>query len=173
MPKKFIKRHLPDPHTIHDNKYLKVFGTLLHDPNLWHLNRKSVSMAFLVGLFFMWVPVPFQMWLAAGTAILIRSNLPISVALVWITNPITMPPMFYFAYLLGAWMLHVPPSDFHFAPTLEWLTSGMLVIWKPFLTGCFALGVVSGVIGFVAIRLLWRMHIVHYIKERRKRVLAK
>lgn len=173
MPKKFIRKYLPDPHKIRENKSLKMFGTLLHEPNLWHLNRKSVSIAFAVGLFFMWVPVPFQMALAAGTAIIVHSNLPISVALVWISNPITMPPMFYFAYKFGAWMLNTPASEFTFEPTTEWLMNEMLAIWQPFLTGCFTLSVISAFVGFAGMRLLWRLHIVRYLQEKRARFKAK
>lgn len=171
MPKKFIRKYLPDPHKIREHKTLQIFGTLLHDPNLWHLNRKSVSLAFAVGLFFMWVPVPSQMALAAGTAILVRSNLPISVALVWISNPITMPPMFYFAYKLGAWMLNTPATKFTFEPSMDWLMNEMLAIWKPFLTGCFSLSVISALIGFFSIRLLWRLHIIRYIKQKRQKLV--
>jgi len=76
MAKKFIKRYLPDPKKIRNNKNLKIFGKLINDPNLWHLNRYSVSAAFSVGLFIAFVPVPFQMALAAAIAILVRSNLP-------------------------------------------------------------------------------------------------
>ena len=173
MPKKIIRKYLPDPHEIRENKFLKIFGTLLHDPNLWHLNRKSVSSAFAVGLFYMWVPVPFQMWLSAGTSIIVRSNLPISVALVWITNPVTAAPAFYIAYKLGAWMLNVPPTGFHFELTLDWLTNEMLSIWKPFLLGCFTLASVSGIIGFVGMRLIWRLHILRYLEQKRKRFAAR
>jgi uncharacterized protein len=48
----------------------------------------------------MYMPPIGQMFMAAAAAIVLRVNLPISVALVWITNPLTIPPMFYFAYLL-------------------------------------------------------------------------
>ena len=68
MPKKFLRKFLPDPHTIRDHKSLQLFGKLLHDPNLWHLNRRSVSLAFANGMFFMWVPLPFQMiWVSMRT----------------------------------------------------------------------------------------------------------
>ncbi len=169
MPKKIIRKFLPDPHSIRDNHSLKIFGNLLHEPNLWHLNRKSVSAAFAVGLFFAWMPVPFQMALAAGMAILVRSNLPISVALVWISNPFTMPPLFYFAYRLGAWMLGTPEMDFSFELSFDWLMTGMLAIWQPFLIGCFTLAVLSSSLGFIGMRLAWRLSIVRYLRKKSER----
>ena len=105
MPKKLIKRYMPDHNTIKNNKYLQIFGDLLHNPNLWHLNRRSVAKAFAVGLFFAFVPVPFQMVLAAGFAIIVHANLPLSVALVWITNPLSIPAIFYACYVVGTWLM--------------------------------------------------------------------
>lgn len=166
MPKNIIKKYLPDPHKIRDHKSIRMFGSLLHEPNLWHLNRRSVASAFAVGLFFMWIPLPFQMPLAAGAAIMIHSNLPISVALVWISNPLTMPPMFYFAYRFGVWLIGAPELDFQFEPTMEWLKTEMLSNWKPFLTGCLTLAVISSVLGFACIRILWRMRIVSYHRKK-------
>ena len=61
MPKKMIKRLMPDHHTIKNNKHLQIFGTLLHNANLWHLNRRSVAKVFAVGLFCAFIPIPFQM----------------------------------------------------------------------------------------------------------------
>ena len=98
MPKRFLKRYMPKEHDIRNHKHMRYFGKLLHDPNIWHLNRRSVAGAFSVGLFMAMVPVPFQMILAAAAAIPCRVNLPISVGLVWITNPLTMPAIFYFCY---------------------------------------------------------------------------
>ena len=173
MPKKFLRKYLPDPHKITQSKSLKIFGSLLHEPNLWHMNRKSVSMAFLIGMFFMWVPLPSQMILAAGAAIIFRCNLPLSVALVWITNPVTMPAMFYFAYKLGSFMLGMPASDIEFEASFDWIQQQMELIWQPFLLGCFTLGVISAILGFTGIRLLWRLHIVQYIKMKQQRFTEK
>ncbi|VAW64361.1 FIG01199889: hypothetical protein [hydrothermal vent metagenome] len=169
MPKKFLRKCLPDPHKITQSKSLRIFGRFLHEPNLWHMNRKSVSMAFMVGFFFMWVPLPSQMILAAGAAILLRCNLPISVALVWITNPFTMPPMFYTAYVLGNWMLGQPPNHIEFEASFKWIEQQMSVIWQPFLLGCFTLGVASSLSGYAGIRIIWRLHILKYIKNKKQR----
>ncbi len=169
MPRKLIKRYMPDRDKIRDHKHLKCFGTLLHDPNIWHLNRRSVSGAFALGLFCAFIPVPFQMLIAAALAIFFRVNLPISVGLVWITNPLTIPPMFYFAYKVGAWVLGLPTHEFSFELSTEWLMSELGAVWQPFLLGCLILGVLSGLLGFAAIRLFWRFHIWQYLKRRRLR----
>ncbi len=95
MPRKIIKKFLPRHDVIRKQKALAVFGNLLYDPNLWCLNRRSASGAFAVGLFMAFVPLPSQMIMAAGLAILLGVNLPLSVALVWISNPITMPLIFW------------------------------------------------------------------------------
>jgi len=170
MPKEFLKKYMPDPKTIRDHKSLQMFGSLLHDPNLWHFNRRSIAKAFAVGLFFMMIPVPFQMALAAGVAIIVRSNLPISVVLVWISNPLTMPPMFYFAYQFGAWALQTPEVPFEFEASWEWLTHGMLAIWQPFIFGCVSLGVIFSVLGYVSIRLLWRWSVVKKLNHKRNNI---
>ncbi|MFK5914585.1 MAG: DUF2062 domain-containing protein [Woeseiaceae bacterium] len=174
MPKKFIQRFMPDSEKIRNNKQLnKVFGTLLHDPNLLHLNRRSVSMAFLVGLFMAFVPLPSQMIMAAAVAIFLRCNLPISVGLVWISNPITMPPIFYFAYQVGATLLGTPEHKFNFVLSWEWLGSELAAIWEPFLLGCAVCGIFFGVLGFVSVRLLWRLHIINECKKRTLKRKAK
>lgn len=170
MPKKFIKRYMPDSEKIRNNEQLnKVFGKLLHDPNLLHLNRRSVSMAFFVGLFFAFVPLPTQMIMAAAVAIYFRCNLPISVGLVWITNPVTMPPIFYFAYKVGAVILGSPKREFNINLSWEWLGTELAVIWEPFLLGCAVSGLFFGLLGFGLIRLLWRLHIISAIKNRKEK----
>jgi len=168
MLKNLIKRYMPDHEKIRNNKQLnKVFGTLLHDPNLLHLNRRSVSSAFFVGLFMAFVPLPTQMVMAAAIAIIVRCNLPIAIGLVWITNPITMPPIFYFAYKVGATILNTPHRQFSFDLSWEWLGSELAAIWEPFLLGCAVSGLVAGTLGYISIRLLWRLHIISTIKERK------
>ncbi|OQK18379.1 ATP-binding protein [Methyloprofundus sedimenti] len=169
MPKKLIKKYMPSPESIKEHKHLAFLGEKLHDPNLWHLNRRSVAAAFAVGLFVAWIPTPGQMIISAITALFFRANLPISVALVWITNPLTMPPMFYFAYRFGLWTLNLPPPSADFEFSLESVTSGLTDIGGPFLLGCLILGIASSVIGYFSIRLFWRWHVVKQWRARSER----
>lgn len=170
MPKKTIKRFLPDHHTVKKHKHLQIFGSLLHDPNLWHLNRRSASGAFAVGLFFAWCPVPFQMFLAAMVGIGVRVNLPLSVGLVWVSNPFTMPPLFYGAYMLGAKVMGIEAQEFKFELSWQWLTESLSTLGPAFLLGCLICGVVSSLVGYTSIRLLWRYSVISHWKKRQQRI---
>jgi uncharacterized protein (DUF2062 family) len=166
MPRKLIRKYLPDPDKIKGNRFLAVFGPVIHEPQLWHLTRHSVSKAFFIGLFFAFWPVPFQMVLAAGGAILIRGNLPLSVALVWITNPVTMPFLFGFAYFIGVSVLGQQSTEFEFNLSWQWLEHNLQSLWQPFILGCAICALVAGTIGYFAIGVFWRLHIGHAWKSR-------
>jgi len=173
MPKKFFKRFIPHHDTVHSHKSLRFLGPLVKDPNLLHLNRRSVSGAVGMGLFLAFVPVPFQMVLAAISAIIIRINLPITMAMVWLTNPITIPPMFYFAYKVGVWILDTPKQEFDFELSWTWITDSLGAIWQPFLLGCFLVGATAGLLGSITIRTLWRLKVQQSWRERKQQRLLK
>ncbi len=152
--KKTLKRYTPDHKKIKEHKHLQWLGDHIHSPSLWYFNRKSISKAFAVGLFCAFIPVPFQMVLAAIGAVIFSSNLALSIALVWITNPITMPPIFYGTYKLGALILGTEVKEFIFS--FDYLLSAFAQIWQPFLLGCFISAAVSSFVGYWAIQLAYR-----------------
>ena len=160
MPRKFIKRFLPDSESLRRHKHLRHFGELLHNHSLWRLNRRSVSGGVAVGLFVALLPVPFQVIIAAALAILTSVNLPISVLLVFITNPVTMGPVFYFTYRVGAALLGLHPQLADFQGPLEHILGSMLHLWKPLLLGSVLVGLVLAAVGWGLVRLLWRWHVV-------------
>ncbi len=166
MNRKIIKKYLPDPEKIKSIKSLQFLGNRLHDPNLWRLNRNSVSLACAIGLFFAWMPTPTQMAMAAAAALYFRANLPVSVALVWITNPVTMPPLFYFAYRLGIWLLDKPHFDSDFS--VDTVFSSMATIGGPFLLGCLALAVSCSSLGYFGMKLFWRWNAIYRWQLREK-----
>lgn len=160
---------MPDHHTIKSNKHLQIFGDLLHNGNLWHLNRKSVAKAFAVGLFFAFVPVPFQMVLAAGIAIIVHANLPLSIALVWITNPITMPAIFYFCYVVGTWFVGGSGKAFTFEASWQWVVDSLSTIGPAFLLGCAVCATTFALIGYYGIHALWRYSVAKEWKKRQSK----
>ena len=168
MPQNRLKRYLPTPAQLRKNKLLRPVAHLLVNNELWHMNRRSVAGAVFIGLFSAFMPIPTQMVLAAFLAIAFRCNVPISVALVWITNPITIPPMFYFSYRLGAWLLDMQLSADSIDLSVSWLWENLGTIGYPLLFGCFVCGWVSGVTGFVITRVVWRWHVISRWRARRE-----
>jgi len=85
-------------------------GRALGNPALWHPTRRAVSGGVAVGLFVSWMPVPLQMLLAAVLASVLRVHVPVSVVMVWFTNPLTIGPLLYAAWRTGSTLLGRPPS---------------------------------------------------------------
>lgn len=170
MPKKLFKRLSPSPEFIQRHPSLKAFSFILEDPNLFHLTRYSVSMAFLVGVFLAFFPIPGQMVLAAIVAFWLRCNLPITIALVWITNPITIPFIFFATYQLGTWLLETPtiiamPDQI----TLEWMGYKLGKIWKPLLIGSLCAGSFFSILSYTIIKVAWRWRIGYLWTQRTKK----
>ncbi|RMF20075.1 MAG: DUF2062 domain-containing protein [Gammaproteobacteria bacterium] len=159
MPKNLIKKYLPDPNKIKDIKSLHFLGEVLHEPNLWHINRHSVRRAMMIGLFWAFIPMPFQMVAAAFCALRFNANLPLSVALVWISNPLTMPPIFYFNYLFGAWILGTDTQDYSFELSWEWLSHNLAEVGIPLYFGSAVLGLLFGSVAYLLVEWLWRRKI--------------
>ena len=69
------------------------------------INRKSISKGALVGLFWAFIPMPMQMAAVMLSTPFIRFNVPLAISTVWLSNPFTMPPMYYMEYLTGNFIL--------------------------------------------------------------------
>ena len=171
MPKRFLKRYLPTAKDVRENPALRPVAHLLHGGEIFHLNRRSTAGAVFIGLFCAFLPLPMQMVVAALLAIAARCNLPIAVALVWITNPLTIGPMFYFAYRLGAWLLGMEITVENIELSFSWFFDNLGTIGYPLLFGSFVCGWVSGVTGFIVVRVMWRLHVIKRWRARRERNL--
>ena len=169
MPRKTLKMLMPSPARLQQSTGLSFLGDWIFASNLWHINRYSASMAFFVGLFLAFAPVPGQMVLAALAAVLLRCNLPLSVGLVWITNPLTAPAVFYLAYQVGALIIDVPVGELQFSFSIAWLQEKLDIVWRPLLLGCLLCGLFFGSLGYFVVNVLWRIRIVRQWRKRRHR----
>lgn len=169
MPKKFMKRYIPSPERVRSIESLHFLGDILHEPNLWHVNRHCIARAFLIGVFLAFIPMPAQMLAAAFGAIWFNANLPLSVALVWISNPLTMPPIFYFNYKIGAMLLDRPVITFEFQLSWGWLSERIVEIGIPLYIGSIAVATVLACVSYLVIQFLWRRRVRSDWRRRRIR----
>jgi uncharacterized protein (DUF2062 family) len=97
--------------------------------------------------------------------------MPIAVSLVWLTNPITMPPVFFCTYMTGAWLMNVPPRSMPDELTWEWISGQLSTLWQPFLLGSVVLGLVMAVLGYCLTMGYWRWWVARQWKKRKQRRL--
>lgn len=169
MPRKTLRKWLPASHKIVESRAIRWMGPLLNDPNLFHINRSSISASFFIGLFCAFLPLPGQTIIAALLALLFRTNLPLAVALIWVSNPLTIPPMFLFSYSVGVLLLGHDFNHFHIELTWEWAVAQGQAIWLPLLVGSLLCGLVSGAIGYLTIHQLWRWRVIKDWDKRKKK----
>jgi len=127
------------------------------------VNRHSVSKAILVGLFFAFIPMPMQMLAVIMMIPFFRFNVPIGVSLVWITNPVTMPFIFYGELLVGNVLTFSPfTQDIDFMVelfTMNWFSmpfiNALLEIIIPMYIGALFSAIVFSLSGYYLVRYLW------------------
>jgi uncharacterized protein (DUF2062 family) len=136
------------------------------------VNRKSIAKGVLIGLFWGFIPMPMQMLAVLAMTPFIKFNVPIAISMVWLSNPITMPLMYYMEYQTGNFLLGyegLPDSEW----TLDWFSDNWDKIVVPLYVGTipYSLGV-STLIYFI-IQFLWIDSVKKEKILRRKRRLFK
>ena len=161
MPRAKLRKLLPSHEKIKEQKLLKIFGKLLHKREIWSSSRRKILGGVFIGIFIAFVPIPLQMLIVALLAIIFNVNLPIAILLVWITNPITMPFIYYFEYELGNFILNVKdPIEFSFETMNEHINEIALSLYV-------GTAITSTVLAFLSVfilNLLW----INDVRSKRK-----
>ena len=153
----WLKQHIPTQEQLEQSRLLKPFAPILKkSPNYWFFNQSSVSRGCGVALCGCFIPIPFQMIIAILLALPLRANLIISLGLLWINNPLTMVPIYWFCYIVGAMILREPTQVMDMHLSWHWMTHEFLIVWKPFLLGCLVCGSAAGVITYCVVYFAWK-----------------
>jgi len=178
MPRKYFRKYLPDPETVRSSRMVAAFGRWLQHPNLWHLNRRSVSGAVAIGLFSGLVPGPLQMLTALLLAVPLKRNLPVALIVTLYTNPFTIVPLYVLAYAYGQLLLPgeraalVTPFDFdwgNFGESMQGLADWMVSLGKPLAVGLLALACTLALLGYLTVQIAWRVYVVSAWRARARR----
>jgi hypothetical protein len=181
VPRKFFKKYLPSQDSIHQNRFIGMFGGLLHHHNLWHLNRHSVAGGVAVGLFAGLIPGsnPVQFFFAAMLAIVFKVNLPMAVLITLYSNFLTIVPIYLVAYAIGRFVIgndtiNMPQVEFSLLDkeinewipsTIDWLSS----LGSTLLTGISLLAILLSIIGYFTVHGVWRLYVIYEWRKRAQR----
>lgn len=168
MPPKFLRKYQPALDAIRDHPLCVRYAAWLRHPGLWYFNRRSVPAAVAIGLFSGLVPGPFQMLVALLIAVPLRKNIPVALVTTFYTNPLTIVPLYVIAYAYGHFLMGTSVPNVHIDPLhMHW--SELVALGKPLALGLCALAFTLAAIGYAAVEIAWRVHVVRAWRRRNRK----
>ncbi|MEA2073264.1 MAG: DUF2062 domain-containing protein [Campylobacterota bacterium] len=134
-------------------------------PEFLAANRKMISRGVALGILIAFIPMPLQMGAVLLFMPLFRFNVPIALAMCWLSNPFTMPPMYYMEYLTGSFFLgsEIAPVEM----TVDWFSENFDDIFIPLYVGTLFYSVVGSLSSYWAVNHFWKSS-VHKDKKKHR-----
>ncbi|HRK15189.1 MAG TPA: DUF2062 domain-containing protein [Prosthecobacter sp.] len=164
-------RFLKHPRKLKSNAAMRWFARHFLDKRVWRPTQHTLAGGAAVGLFICMQFLPVQMPFAVIVAAIFRVNIPIALAMCWLTNPLTMPPLIPLEYAVGKWVLSwfsaVPATPF---PTeLPESLAGTWLALKEHTPVMFFGGVIIGGLlapaGYIITWMSWDK--LHHLRQRK------
>ncbi len=148
-----------------------VYHDLLHADDPPH----PLALGMAVGIFVAFTPtVGVQMLVAGFLSWLLRANKAVSVAVVWISNPGTMVPIYWYCYRVGCGVLTLDPIGQHWWNDLATPPDGwwpaVRFYWARFIEIAGPLWLGGFVVGFVCAWVTYYLvyHSISFYRRRRR-----
>lgn len=163
-------RPLPRRSNIHKYPILKWFSKTAYKRSyLWTFRGTTIVPALFWGVWVAMLPiVGIQMLVVFFLAFILRANLPIIIALQWISNPFTMGPIYFADYQIGMVFLKLIGiqynpnkilssdykwSEFTFSDLIE-----LIDTFPPMLIGGSIIGISLGVIAVFLYKVMAKIY---------------
>lgn len=161
--RKYFKKKITKTDNIETSK-LDLFLEKYNLPKAFFAtNRRMITRGIFIGLFWAFIPMPMQMLAVVAMTPFVRFNIPVAIAMVWLSNPLTMPPMYYMEYLTGNFILGLEGvKDIEL--TLTWFSENIDDILIPLYVGTAFYSIVVSAIIYFIVNWLW----IHSVKKERK-----
>ena len=177
MPKKFLRRILPNQESIQKFEVSRRFTSRLDLPEIWLIQREKIAVGLAIGVFCGMIPGPLQMISAIALTLYLRVNLPMALIGTFLTNPLTIVPIYMLAYAIGQSALgstdwrqlpEMPVTDWTSpAVAMETWISWLGGLGMPWLIGMLLLAAAFSALAYCAVQLIWRVH-QHLTMNRRR-----
>lgn len=156
-------RFLKHPRKLRQSPTRRWFARHFLDKRVWKPTQHTLSGGMAVGMFITLQLLPIQMPTAVILSAIFRVNIPIAIAMCWVSNPFTVPFMAWLEYAIGKWVLAlyttVPTSPFP-----KHLPESMVDAWivlkehaPVMLMGGIILGAVVALVSYIATWSCWEI----------------
>ncbi len=168
-------RFLKHPRKLRQRPAMRWFARHFLDKRVWKPTQHTFSGGVAVGTFITLQLLPIQMPAATILSAIFRVNIPIAIALCWLSNPFTLVFIAWVEYVIGKWFLAfyttVPATPF---PTH--LPDSMVDAWivlkehaPVVLVGGIILGALAAPLSYLASWFTWeigsRMEMAKKLRE--------
>ena len=173
------RKNAPTRESLEEIRWLRPFAHRVLEPSLWRFTRRSVprgvALGLIVGIFLM---IPgLQIIGAAMLALPCRANVPIAVAMTFLSNPATTPFILYLSLIVGNRFVHstadlgtVTTMIDHGASLGEWAGWAASSAAPALIAGLFVISVVTASIGYLLSAFMWRAWISRKWTRRERRL---
>jgi len=118
------------------------------------INRKSISKGIAIGLFIGFIPMPMQMLIVLAFTPFLKFNVPSAISMVWLSNPITMPFMYYMEYQTGNYLLNKKGIE-NIELSLNWFRDNWDNIVLPLYIGTIPYSLLVPPLLYGIVNILW------------------
>jgi len=140
------------------NKKQSRFDKFLEKYNLpkayFATHRRAITRGLSIGAFWALIPMPMQMAGVMAVTPFVKFNVPLAIAVVWLSNPITYPIMFYVEYITGNFLLQQNGVE-HIEMTMQWFKDNWDIIASALYTGAFFYAIVVNAFMYAFTNYLW------------------
>lgn len=160
----WVRRNMPSREELAESPWIRPFGQRVLHSEFWRFTRRSVPRGVAIGLIvgiFLMIP-GLQIIGAALLSVPFRANIPIAVAMTFLSNPATTPLILVASIFIGNKLgYHADTTTFYAlydrrAGPAEWF-AWLATDAAPALgTGLFVIAAMTACIGYVIADLGWR-----------------
>ena len=141
--------------TLAKTKGLSIIQKKLMQKPLWRFSYPSVARALFIGMFWMMIPMPFQMIPAAMMCVMFRANIPLAMTCVWISNPFTWIPIYFSNYIFGTLLLNEKIDVIDSNSCANYVLNNIVDFWQPLYLGSIVGGFLLGLGCFIFVYILY------------------
>lgn len=181
-----LRRLMPRPESVANNRWLRWMGPSLLHPRLWHMSRRAVAIGAAIGVFFAFITPIAQIPLSAAASIVLRANIPTAVVATLVNTPPTFGPVYYAAWWVGSKVLRESVDDRRKPEVLvgkatsvedagqalagwsKWMVT-LQQVGKPLLLGALIFSVVFSALAYALVNGIWHWR----VRSKRRRRLRK
>ncbi|MBL0687614.1 MAG: DUF2062 domain-containing protein [Sulfurospirillum sp.] len=117
------------------------------------INRKSITRGLALGVFWAFIPMPMQMLAIVFSTLIFRFNVPVALGTVWLSNPVTMPFIYYIEYMTGNFLLGGDTLDIEL--TTKWFSAHIDAVLIPLYVGTFFYSTIVSTLIYYSSNWLW------------------